>query len=153
MRDLVPFSAPVVFHGDAEPTIGIYGIEGSKPGAAAAAVYLSHRVIRPSKSGYAKIIGQAVYSCKRLYTRLICMAGSTDACTVSPVPRLRVESQLPGNDPEEKIAYLREHIDRRTNDEISDDLLLIDRLLLSRFTRPSGNRSHLMATVSEPFAS
>ena len=61
MRDLVTFSAPVVFHGYAEPTVGIYGIEGSKPGAAAAAVYLSHRVIRPSKSGFGKIIGQALF--------------------------------------------------------------------------------------------
>lgn len=122
MRDLVTFSAPVVFHGDAEPTIGIYGIEGSKPGAAAAAVYLSHRVIRPSKSGYGKIIGQALYSCKRLYTRLLCMAGPADVFTVTPVPRLSVESEVPGNTLEEKIAYLREHIDRKTNDEIADDM-------------------------------
>jgi len=121
MRDLVTFSAPVVFHGDAEPTIGIYGIEGSKPGAAAAAVYLSHRVIRPSKSGYGKIIGQALYGCKRLYTRLLCMVGPTDIFTVIPVPRLSVDSEVPGNNLEEKIAYLREHIDRKTNDEISDD--------------------------------
>ncbi|MEM9923124.1 MAG: pyridoxal-dependent decarboxylase [Cyanobacteria bacterium P01_D01_bin.50] len=41
MRDLVTFKAPYVSHGEAEPTIGIYGVEGSKPGAAAAAVYLS----------------------------------------------------------------------------------------------------------------
>jgi len=122
MRDLVTFSAPVVFHGDAEPTIGIYGIEGSKPGAAAAAVYLSHRVIRPSKSGYGKIIGQALYGCKRLYTRLLCMAGPADIFTVIPVPRLSVESEVPGNNLEEKIAYLREHIDRKTNDEISGDM-------------------------------
>ena len=28
MRDLVTYSAPVLFHGDAEPTIGMYGVEG-----------------------------------------------------------------------------------------------------------------------------
>ncbi|HKR23531.1 MAG TPA: pyridoxal-dependent decarboxylase [Pyrinomonadaceae bacterium] len=121
MRDLVTFSAPVVFHGDAEPTIGIYGIEGSKPGAAAAAVYLSHRVIRPSKSGYGKIIGQALYSCKRLYTRLLCMAGPSDVFTVHPVARLSAVSEVPGKTLEDKIAYLREHIDQKTNDEISSD--------------------------------
>src|SRR5437588_1970798 len=71
MRDLVTFSAPVVFHGGAEPTVGIYGIEGSKPGAAVAAVYLSHRVIRPTKSGYGKIIGEALFSCRKLYARLL----------------------------------------------------------------------------------
>jgi glutamate/tyrosine decarboxylase-like PLP-dependent enzyme len=46
MRDLVTFSAPYIVHRKAEPTVGIYGIEGSKPGAAPASVYLSHRVIR-----------------------------------------------------------------------------------------------------------
>lgn len=121
MRDLVTFSAPVVFHGEAEPTVGIYGIEGSKPGAAAAAVYLSHRVIRPSKSGYGKIIGQALYSCKRLYVRLLCMARSEDLFTIVPVPRLPAEDVLPGRNDEDKINHLRMTIDRRTNVEISAD--------------------------------
>lgn len=121
MRDLVTFSAPVVFHGEAEPTVGIYGVEGSKPGAAAAAVYLSHRVIRPSKSGYGKIIGEALYSCKRLYIRLLCMARPEDAFMVMPVSRLHAEAQIPGNSYEEKIIYLRDTIDRRTNEEINND--------------------------------
>lgn len=128
MRDLVTFSAPVVFHGEAEPTVGIYGVEGSKPGAAAAAVYLSHRVIRPSKSGYGKIIGQALYSCKRLYVRLLCMSRPADPFTVVPVPRLRVEAELPGNSYEEKIIYLREAIDGRTNEEISADPAAVELL-------------------------
>jgi hypothetical protein len=33
--------------------VGIYGIEGSKPGAAAASIYLSRKVIRPTQAGYA----------------------------------------------------------------------------------------------------
>ncbi len=37
MRDLISLKAPVVFHSALEPTVGIYGVEGSKPGAAAAA--------------------------------------------------------------------------------------------------------------------
>lgn len=90
MRDLVTFSAPVVFHGDAEPTVGIYGVEGSKPGAAAAAVYLSHKVIRPSKSGYGQIIGQALFSCKLLYLRLLLLHEKhpLDPFICMPVPRL-----------------------------------------------------------------
>jgi len=31
-------------------------VEGSKPGAAAAAVWLAHRVIRPDRSGYGRIL-------------------------------------------------------------------------------------------------
>ena len=45
MRDLISLKAPVIFHGEMEPTVGIYGVEGSKPGAAAAAVWLSQKVI------------------------------------------------------------------------------------------------------------
>ncbi len=70
MRDLVSLRAPVVFHSQAEPTVGIYGLEGSKPGSAAAAVWLAHRVIRPDSSGYGRILGQCLWTSKRLFCRL-----------------------------------------------------------------------------------
>ena len=69
-RDAVSLRAPVVFHSQAEPTVGVYGIEGSKPGAAAAAVWLAHRVIRPDRSGYGRILGQCMWTSKRLFCRL-----------------------------------------------------------------------------------
>ncbi len=40
-------------------TVAIYGLEGSKLGASAAAVFLSHQVIRPSVSGYGQILSLA----------------------------------------------------------------------------------------------
>jgi glutamate/tyrosine decarboxylase-like PLP-dependent enzyme len=119
MRDLVTFSAPVVFHGETEPTVGIYGIEGSKPGAAAAAVYLSHRVIRPSKSGYGKIIGQALFSCRKLYARLLCMARPEDPFIVVPVPRLPAEAN--NSNVEQQTQFIRERIVGKTNKEIIKD--------------------------------
>lgn len=119
MRDLVTFSAPVVFHGDAEPTVGIYGVEGSKPGASAAAVYLSHRIIRPSKSGYGKIIGQALFSCKKLYARLLCMTRPEDPFIAVPGPRLPAEAS--GSDLEKQVRFIRERIDGKTNEEILAD--------------------------------
>ncbi len=69
-RDAVSLRAPVVFHSQTEPTVGVYGIEGSKPGAAAAAVWLAHRVIRPDRSGYGRILGQCMWTAKRLFCRL-----------------------------------------------------------------------------------
>ena len=69
-RDAVSLRAPVVFHSQTEPTVGIYGVEGSKPGAAAAAVWLAHRVIRPDRSGYGRILGQCMWTAKRLFCRL-----------------------------------------------------------------------------------
>ncbi len=71
MRDAVSLRAPVVFHNQMEPTIGIYGVEGSKPGSSAAAVWLAHRVIRPDRSGYGRILGQCMWTAKRLYSRLV----------------------------------------------------------------------------------
>ncbi|WP_296710367.1 pyridoxal-dependent decarboxylase [Rhodoblastus sp.] len=122
MRDLVTFSAPVIYHGNAEPTVGIYGVEGSKPGAAAAAVYLSHRVIRPTREGYGKIICQALFSCRKLYARLLSLAGPSDPFVVVPVPRLPAERR--GQD-QAAIAAERteilELIDTKTNDEIRSD--------------------------------
>ena len=70
VRDLVSLRAPVVFHSQAEPTVGIYGVEGSKPGSAAAAVWLAHRVIRPDSTGYGRILGQCLWTSKRLFCRL-----------------------------------------------------------------------------------
>ena len=74
LRDFVSLAAPVVFHSQLEMTVGIYGVEGSKPGAAAAAVFLAHKVIRPTKQGYGKILGECVWVSKRLYCRLLTMA-------------------------------------------------------------------------------
>ncbi len=69
-RDAVSLQAPVVFHSQTEPTVGIYGVEGSKPGSAAAAVWLAHRVIRPDQSGYGRILGQCMWTSKRMFCRL-----------------------------------------------------------------------------------
>ncbi|MEC4815260.1 MAG: pyridoxal-dependent decarboxylase [Scytonema sp. PMC 1069.18] len=119
MRDLVTFAAPYMYHGEAEPTVGIYGLEGSKPGAAAASVYLSHKVIRPTKRGYGKIIGQALFNCKKLYARLLCMACPEDRFIVVPVPRLPAE--ISGSNVEQQIQFIRDRIDGVSNDELLAD--------------------------------
>ncbi|ACK70682.1 group II decarboxylase family protein [Gloeothece citriformis PCC 7424] len=119
MRNLVTFVAPYVFHGEAEPTIGIYGVEGSKPGAAPAAVYLTHQVIRPIKTGYGKILGQTAFSCDKLYVRLLCM---TDERFISvPLPIVPDSDVIPGDNEEAKIQYIRDNIDGKTNSEIFND--------------------------------
>ena len=44
MRGFITLAAPEVYHGDNDPSVGVFGIEGSKPGAAATSVFLSHKV-------------------------------------------------------------------------------------------------------------
>ena len=44
MKEFVRLAAPEVFHSEDDLSVGVNGLEGSKPGAAGAGVLLSHRV-------------------------------------------------------------------------------------------------------------
>ena len=109
-RELVSLSAPVVHHGEAEPSVGVYGIEGSKPGAAPAAVYLAHRVIGATRSGYGRILAQCVWTSKRIYCRLATLHVRVPRAApikVLPVQRLPAERTPDGGDPSAQLARCR----------------------------------------------
>jgi glutamate/tyrosine decarboxylase-like PLP-dependent enzyme len=119
MRDLIAFTAPVVFHGGVDPTVGVYGIEGSKPGAAAAGVYLSHAIIRPDQSGYGKLLGKCIFNSKRFYAQLMAVASEQDCFKVVPFQRLPAEKQ--GKSKAEiaaQLALIRNEIVPRENDDL-----------------------------------
>ncbi len=121
MRDLIAFTAPVVFHGGIDPTVGVYGIEGSKPGAAAAGVYLSHAIIRPDQSGYGKLLGKCIFNSKRFYAQLVSLAGDNECFKVVPFQRLPAQKQ--GKSDAEVAAQLkmiREEIAPRENNDLLD---------------------------------
>ncbi|RUP48982.1 pyridoxal phosphate-dependent transferase, partial [Jimgerdemannia flammicorona] len=65
MRYLVTWKSPLVYTSDEEENIGVYGIEGSKPGAAPAAIWLSHSVIGLHKYGYGGLLGEATFTCTK----------------------------------------------------------------------------------------
>ncbi len=119
MRDMITFTAPVVYHGGIDPTVGVYGIEGSKPGAAAAGVYLSHAMIRPDKSGYGKLLGKCIFNSKRLYAELVSLDGTDDFIKVVPFQRLPAQKE--GADPAQiarQIAYIRDNFVPPQNNEL-----------------------------------
>jgi len=66
LPEMVRNTAPIVYHDGVHPTVGMFGIEGSRPGAAAASVWLSHRIIRPDPGGYGRILGRCLFNSKRL---------------------------------------------------------------------------------------
>lgn len=109
MRDTISFKAPVVYHGGVDPTVGVYGIEGSKPGAAASAVYLSHSVIRPDRSGYGDLLGRCIFNSKRFYAALVGLRGPD--FTVTPFQRLPSE-RVPGATPADVAAEKRRIADK-----------------------------------------
>lgn len=86
MAEMVSYRAPVVFHDEETPSVGIYGLEGSKPGAAAAGVWLSHRHIPPDRRGYGKILGRAIFGAKRLIGAIAAMESSE--FVIAPLQRL-----------------------------------------------------------------
>lgn len=86
--NLITFDAPYIGTGDAMSSIGEAAIEGSKPGAAASAVFLSHSVIRPSEKGYGKIITRSLINTKMFYLYLLTMAQAGDPFFVVPLSDL-----------------------------------------------------------------
>ncbi|MBZ0102494.1 MAG: hypothetical protein K8I65_10075 [Thermoanaerobaculia bacterium] len=73
VRELVATDAPYVFHDESPASlaaIGPYILEGSKPGAAAAAVWLSHRVLPLDGEGHGRLIGATARGALALHRRL-----------------------------------------------------------------------------------
>lgn len=74
--DLVTQDAAYVFvapEGDAEARyrrVGRYSLEGSRPGAPAAACYVNHRVLPLDAGHFGEVIARSVRACEALYDRL-----------------------------------------------------------------------------------
>lgn len=71
MRYLVTWTSPYLSRGSVT-SIGIYGVEGSKPGAAAMSTWLSNRTIGLNPDGYGKLLSEVTWTCTRvsLYSSL-----------------------------------------------------------------------------------
>jgi glutamate/tyrosine decarboxylase-like PLP-dependent enzyme len=72
VRELVAVEAPYLFHaGDAESAwLGRSIFEGSKPGAAAASVWMSHKVLPLNSSGYGRLVGETAKGSMALHRRI-----------------------------------------------------------------------------------
>ena len=78
--DVISYSAPYILdkQGESSARLGSYILEGSKPGATAAAVWAAHRVLPLSIAGYGQLIGQGIEGAYRFYDSL----GSTSEIAV-----------------------------------------------------------------------
>ena len=85
-RDLVAVEAPYLFHPGASEwgTIGRFIFEGSKPGAAAASVWMSHQVVPLNAAGYGRLVGEASRGALLLRRRLA--GGDWAPFRVVPLP-------------------------------------------------------------------
>jgi glutamate/tyrosine decarboxylase-like PLP-dependent enzyme len=86
VRDLVAVEAPYLFHPGASEWgyIGRFIFEGSKPGAAAAAVWMSHKVLPLDERGYGRLVGQTAAGALLLHRRI--SAGDWAPFRIVPLP-------------------------------------------------------------------
>ncbi|MGK5534086.1 pyridoxal phosphate-dependent decarboxylase family protein [Streptomyces sp. URMC 129] len=127
-RDMVASEASYVFRGPSDISVGRHGVEGSKPGAAAAGVYLSHRVIRGDRTGYGRILGQSLFNSKRLYAGIVTMnrpaapaAGPAPAPAYEVVPVQWLPAEKNGGDLRAQLDFIRDRVVRRSNRELVAD--------------------------------
>jgi glutamate/tyrosine decarboxylase-like PLP-dependent enzyme len=87
VRELVSVEAPYLFHreGAASGYLGRFIFEGSKPGAAAAGVWMSHQVLPLNARGYGRLVGQTAQGALALHRRLD--GGDWGEFSVVPLPR------------------------------------------------------------------
>ncbi|OPY69235.1 MAG: L-2,4-diaminobutyrate decarboxylase [Syntrophorhabdaceae bacterium PtaU1.Bin034] len=71
--DIISYFAAYVFEkSDTNPMLlGSYIMEGSKPGAAVAAVWMAHRVVPLNIKGYGRLIGHSIEGASRFYRSLL----------------------------------------------------------------------------------
>ncbi|ETS84850.1 hypothetical protein PFICI_02875 [Pestalotiopsis fici W106-1] len=131
MRYLLTWTSPIVFHdGDDQGSMGVYGVEGSKPGASAVAIWLTHRSLGLDKDGYGRLLGEAMFSCAKLYCHWATMAPRykdelehkvpADALIIAPLIRLPSE-RTAGGDVEAQKDYIRKKILGRDNKTLFED--------------------------------
>ena len=76
-------------------TVGPYILEGSKPGAAAAACWLSHRMIPPDRSGYGELMRASLLTAREFYERLVHWDAAARTCGEALPYRLLPLTSMP----------------------------------------------------------
>jgi len=94
----------------ADPTVGQFGLEGSRPGAAAAAVYFTHACLRPDYKGYGEVLTRSLYNAKQFYAELMFMGHQDKFKTALLMP-------FDSN----KLSLVKDKILRKGLDEIRND--------------------------------
>lgn len=67
LRKVVLNTAPYTYHKVDKPNIGMFSLEGSRPGAMAAACYLTYKVMPPNNSGIGQLVSSTLAASKKFY--------------------------------------------------------------------------------------
>ncbi|OCH96572.1 PLP-dependent transferase [Obba rivulosa] len=127
MRFLLTWSAPYIKQAEDGESIGIYGVEGSKPGAPAVGTYLHHRVVGLHKEGHGGLLGEVSFTCRRISAHWAAMSTAADDFIVVPFNPLKSEPDGPDAVEKEK-EFIRTNILGHSNEEIVRNQALMDEL-------------------------
>ncbi|KZT22906.1 PLP-dependent transferase [Neolentinus lepideus HHB14362 ss-1] len=105
-------------------SIGVYGLEGSKPGASAVATFMSNEIIglSPQQGGYHTLLGEAMWTASKaslMYCHWVTMDTGSDGFKTIPLQMLPAEKD--GGDIEGQKEIIRSTILNRPNLELVED--------------------------------
>lgn len=88
MKDLLTYEAPYAFQDDKRvpASIGLFTLEGSKPAAAAAAVWAAHRTIPLNVTGYGRLVEHTGEAAERFYEFLKSLEFTVNGKTIKVHP-------------------------------------------------------------------
>ncbi len=117
VRDLVAVEAPYLFHRGASEWgyIGRFIFEGSKPGAAAAGVWMSHKVLPLNVTGYGRLVGKTAQGARLLHRRLLEGDFSPFRTVLLPLPDLNIVCFALGHPSLETLTDNNAFVDRIYN--------------------------------------
>lgn len=122
LRYLVTWTSPYISRGETNATsIGVFGVEGSKPGASVMSTWLANQCIGLGPEGYGKLLGEVTFTCSRLAAEWAAMTDDdVDDFRVVPLNMLPAEldkDSTPGKVKAQR-KFIRENILRKSNYEI-----------------------------------
>ena len=121
LRYLVTWTSPYISRGETTDTsIGVYGIEGSKPGASVMATWFSNAAIGLHANGYGKLLVEVTWTCSRLSAEWAAMSTKDDTFTVVPLNMLPSELKegSTNEDVEKQKQEIRDRVLTKSNEEI-----------------------------------
>ena len=124
MRYHVTWSCPYLSRGVVTDTsIGIFGVEGSKPGASAMSTWFSNACIGLGPDGYGKLLSEVTFTCSRMSAGWAAMSTEEDPFIVVPLNEL--PSELAKDSTPEKVEAekqkIRDQILLKSNEEIVNE--------------------------------
>ncbi|CAE6427578.1 unnamed protein product [Rhizoctonia solani] len=116
--------------GDPDMNLSVFGIEGSKPGAAAAAVWLSNLMLGLDRDGYGMLLAQAKFGSLKMYSHLATMDMGSNSLIVVPLVMLPAERE---NASAQDVIAQKEKLIARIRDNRNENITEDDLRFASNF--------------------